>query len=133
MAAVPPAPHMPAPRPPTASYATYFDDNSNDVFSRNYTGVLAPYTVNIAGADVAPAIVRDLATNAKENGIPTAFIQAQDNGQCQVMIQLDKISSTDWDYLITNGRVVCSSSTETSSTTNQGLLKMGFFPAWYGL
>lgn len=93
MAAVPPAPHMPAPRQPTASYATYFDNNSNDVFNRNYTEVLTPYAVNIAGADVAPAIVRDLATNAKENGIPTAFIQAQDNGQCQVMIQLDKISS----------------------------------------
>ena len=56
MAAVPPAPHMPAPRQPTASYATYFDNNSNDVFDRNYTEVLTPYAVNIAGADVAPAI-----------------------------------------------------------------------------
>ena len=92
MAAVP-APNMPAPRQPTASYAAYFTDNSKDIFNGNYREVLAPYSVNIAGVAVAPAVVRDLATNAKENGIPTAFIQAQDNGQCQIMIQLDKISS----------------------------------------
>ena len=71
VAAAPPAP-VPANGPPLVTYREFFNDASNDAFNGNYADVLAPY--GIGAAPLAPATIRNLVANARNQGVPTAFL-----------------------------------------------------------
>lgn len=81
-----------APPPTSVSYGDYF--NTNGIIDAiSYTDYLGPYSVPVVGGGDAPAVVRGLATGARASGIPTAFIQAADNGLLNMLLQLDRVEA----------------------------------------
>ena len=82
-------------RPPTVQYREFFADAATDVFNGEYTDLLAPYITPVGlPATHTPQDCRTLAYDARNQGVPTAFLlQHNDDNKLHIYLQLDRVTA----------------------------------------
>jgi len=97
-------------QPPTparnCSYSDFFANPANDPFQNNYTRILAPYHIPLAGNDfLTPVQVQRLVLDCQQTNsrIPTAFLLLHPDGLLHCYVQVDSFAPraglppTPWD------------------------------------
>ena len=82
---------VPAQEVVSQTYCDYFAQPEHDLFSGEYTDVLAPYQIPLVNQDVlTPSTAQTLSLNCASQNVPTAFLLQQDDGLLHIYLQLAK-------------------------------------------